>query len=104
MARWQAAGLHHGRTWKQFRRLELNQHPPVFSGTLDLRAAPEYRASGGTRTHRFRLTRAVPDPSSIAGIQQGDRWDSNPRNLVHSQAPESPSGTATESPAGVEPA
>lgn len=25
----------------QFRRLELNQHPPVFSGTLDLRAAPD---------------------------------------------------------------
>lgn len=39
MARWQAAGLHHGRV--KFRRLELNQHPPVFSGMLDLRAAPE---------------------------------------------------------------
>ena len=43
--------IHHGKvagcqatSWthcSQFRRLESNQHPPVFSGTLDLRAAPE---------------------------------------------------------------
>jgi hypothetical protein len=31
-----------------------------------------FRASGGTRTHFVRLTRAVPGPSSIAGIQA--RW------------------------------
>ena len=90
MARWQAAKLHHGRTY-QFRRLELNQHPPVFSGTLDLRAAPENsRASGGSRTHTLRFTRTVLSLLSFAGIEQGDRWELNPRNLVHSQAPEAP--------------
>jgi hypothetical protein len=74
----------------------LNQHPPVFSGTLDLRAAPEHswraeprerpgcgqhaspgslrssarqrtRASGGSRTHAVRFTGAALGLSSIAG-------------------------------------
>ena len=37
------------------------------------------RASGGTRTHFVRVTRAVPGRSSIAGVE-GGRWESNPHN------------------------
>lgn len=84
------AGCHYIMDAKQFRRLELNQHPPGFSGTLDLRTAPESnRASGGTRTHASRLTRAVPGLSSIAGIRVagGSRTHLIP---VHGRAPLAP--------------
>lgn len=41
-ASWLPFIIHHSSfIVSKFRRLESNQHPPVFSGTLDLRAAPE---------------------------------------------------------------
>jgi hypothetical protein len=66
------ARLSHILSGQQFRRLGSNQRPPRFRrGALP----PELhrnrrgtRASGGTRTHFVRLTRAVPGPSSIAGL------------------------------------
>ena len=101
-----------------------------------LRAAPEFeargerrardRASGGTRTHTIRLTRAAPDPSSSAGLHfsrpsplasrpcssltprpsslKGGRWESNPHNPGSQPGPATALGSATVSPAGVEPA
>ena len=50
----------------------------------------------------------LPNPvlglSSIAGLTEGGRWESNPHNPGSQPGPAAALGSATVSPAGVEPA
>jgi hypothetical protein len=86
------------------------------AGAIGQLACPSVRASGGTRTHTVRFTRAVLGLSSIAGMgrparfgeprlnDQGGRWESNPHMPGSQPGPAAALGSATVSLAGVEPA
>src|SRR5262245_31336406 len=93
-----------GRPRAKFRRLGSSQRPSALqTDALTMLARPEYvphpgrlpkgeerggRASGGSRTHTRRLTRAVLGQSSCAGLvlPQYPREESNPTFDVRSVA------------------
>src|SRR5262249_34886967 len=67
-------------------------------------ATPEYRrASGGSRTHTVRFTKAALGLLSFAGILQGGRWESNPHIPGSQPGPAAVLGSATVLRPGFEP-